>query len=182
MKTQLYEGMFIINTGNDDESSRNEVLEEIRTELKRQGGSIESILELGKKFFTYQIKKQKDGYYYLIYMNLNPQTITKLLARLKLNGSILRQLILKIDEIPKPEERKINHRENSYSSKPSEPAVNEEETKKQEETDTPDTPEPAEIAEAEDTPEPAVEQEPVETTEVSVEEIEKKNTPEVSAE
>ena len=162
MKTQIYEGMFIIHTGNDEESSRNEVLEEIKSELKRQDASIESIVELGKKTFTYAIKKQKDGYYYLIYMNINPQAISKLLARFKLNGHILRQLIIKIDEIPKPEDRKIGHKEDKYSPESEISVDSEKVSPAKEETVVPEEkpavpqePEPAPAAETTESEAPA---------------------------
>ena len=58
MNTGYYEAMFIINTGDDDESSRNAVLDEIVAEVKKHKGTILNIDPLGKKQFCYNIAKK----------------------------------------------------------------------------------------------------------------------------
>lgn len=97
-KKNMYESMFIIYTGDDDETSRNKVIDEIQTELKKQKGKVVSVYPMGKRTFTYHIKGKKDGYYYLINFEVNPLAIQKLVERFKINTSILRELIIKVDK------------------------------------------------------------------------------------
>jgi small subunit ribosomal protein S6 len=92
--------MFIVQPGDRETESRERVLEEIKAEIARQNGTIEKIIPMGKREFTYSIKRFRDGYYFLIYFRVAPQALQKMTERFKINTSILRELILAVDEIP----------------------------------------------------------------------------------
>ena len=100
MDTRLYEGMFIIHTGDDEEASRNNVLDQIQAEIKKQKGHIVLIHPMGKKELIYPIKRIRSAYYYLIYFEVNPLAIQKMQDRYKINQNIVRELILKVDKVP----------------------------------------------------------------------------------
>lgn len=100
MDKQLYEAMFIIHPGNDEEEARNKVIEQIQTEIKKQKGQVVSIHPLGRRELAYPIKRMRDGYYYLIHFELNTQSVQKIRDRFKITAGILRELILKIDKMP----------------------------------------------------------------------------------
>jgi small subunit ribosomal protein S6 len=92
--------MFIIHTGDDDETSRNNVLDQIQAEIKKQKGQVVLIHPMGKKEFIYPINRIRSGYYYLIYFEVNPLGIQKMQDRYKINQNILRELILRTDKVP----------------------------------------------------------------------------------
>jgi len=97
-KKNMYESMFIVYTGDDEETSRNKVLDDIQAELKKQKGKVVAVQPMGKRTFAYHIGGKKDGYYFLINFEAPPQSLQKLVDRFKINTSILRQLILKVDK------------------------------------------------------------------------------------
>lgn len=100
MDTKLYEGMFIIHPGDHEAESRSRVLEEVKSEIIRQNGSVVHVHSMGKRDFTYPIKRYQDGYYYLIYFSVPPLGIQKMKEKYKINTSILREMLLVIDELP----------------------------------------------------------------------------------
>ena len=100
MNTGFYEAMFIINTGDDEEASRNSVLDEIVAEVKKHKGAILNIDPLGKKQFTYTIAKKRDGYYYLIYIEIDTQAIQKMKEKFRINNRILREMFIRLEKEP----------------------------------------------------------------------------------
>ncbi len=100
MNTGYYEAMFIINTGDDEESSRNAVLDEIVAEVKKHKGTVLNIDPMGKKQFTYTIAKKRDGYYYLIYIEIDTQAIQKMKEKFRINNRILREMFIRLEKEP----------------------------------------------------------------------------------
>ena len=104
MDKRTYEGMFIVDSAIDAENNGASVLEEIKSELSRQEGEVVSVYPMGKRIFTFPIKKKRDGIYFIIYFDIDPQRLTKLKDRIKLNGNILRELIVTPYKVPYPED------------------------------------------------------------------------------
>ncbi|MCB1194821.1 30S ribosomal protein S6 [bacterium] len=96
--------MFIVDSAVDVENNGSNVLEEIKSEIARQEGEIVSIYPLGKRTFAYPIKKKRDGIYYVIYFDIDPQRITKFKERIKINSNVLREMIVVPHKVPYPEE------------------------------------------------------------------------------
>lgn len=102
MNTGFYEAMFIIHPGDDEESSRNEVIDEIVAEIKKHKGIVLSIKRMGKKQFAFPIKKRKDGYYYLFYIEIDTQAIQKMKEKYRINTRILREMFVRLEKAPEP--------------------------------------------------------------------------------
>ncbi|MDX9703559.1 MAG: 30S ribosomal protein S6 [Candidatus Auribacterota bacterium] len=118
MNKGYYEAMFIINTGDDDESPRNAVIDEIVAEVKKNKGTVLRIEPLGKKQFTYSIAKKRDGYYYLVYLDIDTQAIHKMKEKFKINSRILREMFIRLEKEPQfdlLEERKPFQDDNAIS-------------------------------------------------------------------
>ena len=97
MDKRLYEGMFIVHPGEGD--SGDAVIEDIQAEIKKQKGNICALQSMGKRALAYPIKNKKDGYYYLMNFEVDPLAIQKMREKFRINENILRELILKTDEI-----------------------------------------------------------------------------------
>jgi len=87
-----YEGMFIFKPDLDKEGL-DKALNQVREIFEKHKGSQAQVKEWGKQNLAYQIKKYKEGFYYLISFHIDPGAIGKLKRAYSLNESILRVLI-----------------------------------------------------------------------------------------
>ena len=91
-----YEIMFILKT-NEEEAIKREVSESkaIITNLK---GEITNEKEMGNKKLAYPIKKELNGYYYVINCNANKEAIAEFDRKARINENVIRHLIIRLDE------------------------------------------------------------------------------------
>ncbi len=90
-----YEGMFIFKPDLTKEETE-KVLSQVKDILKKNNGTAKEVKEIGKQKLTYSIKKCKEGFYYLINFDINPDSIAKIKRAFSLNESIVRELIVKL--------------------------------------------------------------------------------------
>lgn len=88
-----YEGMFIINPQLSDDE-REKVINEVQDEINKNNGKVLNIDHMGIQHLAYSINKCNDGYYILVKFQSAPDAIDKLTARYKINGNILRNLLI----------------------------------------------------------------------------------------
>lgn len=88
-----YEAMFIVNP-DLNEDTKKDLFTKIKDAITKNNGKVVSAdiwSEKRKLYFT--IKKCKEGIYYLVNFNANPQSISNITHEYKLNENILRVLI-----------------------------------------------------------------------------------------
>ncbi len=85
----LYEGLFIFPEVLDEEGL-DQSIAQVKEELEKLGGSIESTTRMGKKTFARPLKKQKAGLYVVIMFKLDGNKIDAFKARLKLTTNVFR--------------------------------------------------------------------------------------------
>lgn len=95
MKT--YEGLFIFSSSLKDEE-RKQALEKVYEVLTNAQANVLGKEELGRRSFARPIKKRHSGYYVRVLFESDPQAITKLIARFKLNNDVLRIQLLVADK------------------------------------------------------------------------------------
>ena len=66
--------------------------------LTAEKANVTEFKELGEKKLAYPIKKEINGYYYVMQVEANNDAITEFDRKVKLDESILRHLIIKLDE------------------------------------------------------------------------------------
>ena len=93
----MYEILFLIRPNMEKEELGNQY-KNIENIISKYAGKIESVQDLGKRPLAYQIKKHKDGIYYLMNVKMNPQNLKGFKDELKLSEPILRMVFMKIDE------------------------------------------------------------------------------------
>ncbi len=92
-----YEVMFIVKSTQESNEIKKtgEAMKKIITENK---GKVVEFNELGEKKLAYPIKKELNGYYFVMVVEANKETISELNRKASINESILRHLIIRLDE------------------------------------------------------------------------------------
>ncbi len=92
-----YEMMFIVKATMESENVKAtaESMKKLVTDLK---GNVVEYKELGEKKLAYPIKKELNGYYFLMQFEANKEIEAEVGRKANLDENILRHLIIKLDE------------------------------------------------------------------------------------
>ena len=92
-----YEMMFIVKATMESENVKAtaENIKKIVTDLK---GNVVEYKELGEKKLAYPIKKELNGYYFLMQLEATKEAEAELNRKAGLDENVLRHLIIKLDE------------------------------------------------------------------------------------
>ncbi len=92
-----YEVMFIVKSTNESDvvKSTAEAMKGYVTENK---GKVVEFNELGEKTLAYPIKKEVNGYYYVMQIEADNNAVSELNRKASINENILRHLIIRLDE------------------------------------------------------------------------------------
>ena len=101
MKT-LYEGLFIFPEILDEEQL-DQAIADVKAEIEKLGGALESSTRLGKRTFARPMKKKKAGIYVIIELRIDGANIDALKRRLKLATNVFRAQFVTKDESVKAE-------------------------------------------------------------------------------
>jgi len=91
-----YEFTFIIHPEVEDEGVT-EVTEKVSRFITEGGGQVTSVDHWGRRRLAYPIQKQTEGYYVLMQVQLDPQSINKLERNLKLTEEVIRYLLVRTE-------------------------------------------------------------------------------------
>ena len=103
MKKNIYEGMYILRPTLSDDA-REKALNKITSIISSLGGSIEKIIDWGRRKLAYEIKDCMEGNYYLIYFTLPTNAIGELITENHLHEDLLRFMNTSIDKVPEHNE------------------------------------------------------------------------------
>lgn len=92
-----YELALIVNAKLEDEA-RAEVVEKTKGYITRFGGTITEVEEWGKKRLAYEIQKMREGFYYFIKFDAEPDCPGELEKRVRIQDNVLRFLCVRQDE------------------------------------------------------------------------------------
>lgn len=105
----LYEGMYIINATLTSEA-RTKVMEKIQSMITDHGGEIHKEHEMGRRRLSYEMDRQKEGYYHVLYFSVVPPAIEKMWKEYHLMEDLIRFMTLRTSEVPeKLEFRPLEH-------------------------------------------------------------------------
>ena len=91
-----YEMMFIVKTMEETEASK--IAEDLKTVITSMKGEITEFKDLGNKKLAYPINKEVTGIYYVVNFNADNEIITELDRKAKINESVIRHMIIRLDE------------------------------------------------------------------------------------
>ncbi len=88
-----YESMLVFDPELTEEQAvkENQAVLEL---IKQEGGEILETAKWGKRKLAYEIKKRREGYYFVNYYNLDPKMIDELERHLRISELVLRYNIL----------------------------------------------------------------------------------------
>ena len=92
-----YEIMFIVKT-TMDEAKVKDTVESAKKLVETLKAKLDSFKEMGERKLAYTIKKEINGYYYVMNIEASVAAIKEIDRRFSLDESILRHLIIKLDE------------------------------------------------------------------------------------
>jgi len=97
-KQNLYEGMYIISATLSDDA-RQKALEKIQEKITGRGGEIKKVHDLGRKRLAYDIDGHREGCYYLIYFNAEPEAIAELWYEYHLSEDLIRFMTKRTEQV-----------------------------------------------------------------------------------
>ncbi|MGH8093896.1 MAG: 30S ribosomal protein S6 [Chthoniobacterales bacterium] len=92
-----YEALLVLNTqGNDD--NLKDIVDRLESEFQKEGAQIELVQKMDKRQFSYVAGELDAGYYVNFVFHADPQLITKLRSKFKLDPEVYRQHYQKLRE------------------------------------------------------------------------------------
>ncbi len=94
---EKYEIMFIVKATMESEEVKKtaDAFKKLVTDMKSK---VLEFKELGEKKLAYPIKKEINGYYYVMQIEANHETVKEFDRKALLDENIIRHLIIKLDE------------------------------------------------------------------------------------
>jgi len=90
-----YELVFIVHP---DVEEVDPLLEKVTQFITSGGGQVVKTERWGKRRLAYPIRKQKEGYYVLMQIQLQPEAVRELERNLRLTEGILRHLVVRVEK------------------------------------------------------------------------------------
>ena len=97
MANRTYEVMYIVDpdTAADKIKKLNDAVGKL---IKKEGGEVVRMDDVGLKPLAYPIQKKKEGHYVLFEVNGSGQEIAELERRMRVNDMIMRYITVRVDE------------------------------------------------------------------------------------
>jgi len=92
-----YEAMFIFPDA-FSEDQLDAAVNNIKGEIEKVGGTVESATRLGRRTFAREMDKTQAGQYVVITLNLSGTQVESLKGNLRFNDDIFRMQIFRVDE------------------------------------------------------------------------------------
>lgn len=92
-----YEFTFIARPDVEDEGLAG-VTERVSQFITEGGGQITNVDNWGRRHLAYPIRKQREGYYVLMQVQLDPESIGELERKLKLTEEVIRYLLVQAED------------------------------------------------------------------------------------
>lgn len=89
-----YELMFIVRP-TLDEASIKKVYEDMQNVVTKANGKIVSSKEMGQRDLAYEIEDHKKGYYFLLVVEANKETVAEFNRVANVNEDVIRHLVIK---------------------------------------------------------------------------------------
>jgi small subunit ribosomal protein S6 len=91
-----YELIFIVHP-DLEETATNEVVERVKTWITEAGGTVNKVDPWGKRKLAYPIRKQNDGQYFFLQVEMAPTFIAEMERNLRFLEPVMRFLITAVE-------------------------------------------------------------------------------------
>src|SRR5438046_2536044 len=85
-----YEALLVLNSQGKEESVH-DIVERLESEFKKEGAEIEQVQKMDKRQFSYVAGPLDAGFYVNFIFHADPQLVTKLRSKFKLDPEVYRQ-------------------------------------------------------------------------------------------
>jgi small subunit ribosomal protein S6 len=85
-----YEALLVLNTQGKEDTVK-DVVDRLESEFEKEGAEIEQVQKMDKRQFSYAAGELDSGFYVNFVFHAEPQLITKLRSKFKLDPEIYRQ-------------------------------------------------------------------------------------------
>ena len=91
-----YEIMFIVKSTMEEDKIK-KVSEDLQKLLNTKTSKVIEFKEMGRKKLAYPIKKEVSGYYYVMTVEADKESIHEFDRKVSINENVLRHLIIKVE-------------------------------------------------------------------------------------
>ncbi len=91
-----YESVIIISPSVDEDKVK--ALTDKFSDLINKHGKVEKVDNLGKKKLAYEVKKNKEGIYAVIYFEAEPTLIAELERNYRITDEVIKFIVVKVEE------------------------------------------------------------------------------------
>src|SRR5881275_2317642 len=95
--TRRYEALLVLNAQGKEDSVR-EIIERLESEFHKEGAQMEQVQKMDKRQFSYMAGPLDSGFYVNFVFHADPQLITKLRSKFKLDPEVYRQNYQRLPE------------------------------------------------------------------------------------
>jgi small subunit ribosomal protein S6 len=99
-----YETLLVLNAQGTEDTIP-DIIERLESEFKKEGAEIEQVQKMDKRQFSYEAGPLDSGYYVNFVFHAEPDIVTKLQAKFKLDPEVYRQNYVRLPEKKEKEER-----------------------------------------------------------------------------
>ncbi len=99
-----YEALMVLNTQGREDSVK-EIVDRLESEFQKEGAEIEQVQKMDKRPFSYVSGPLDAGFYVNFVFRADPQLITKLRSKFKLDPEVYRQHYQRLREKTQKKER-----------------------------------------------------------------------------
>ena len=107
---RIYEELFIVKPDAPEEEV-DQFVEQLQTQLKAGGATVDKVEKWGKRKLAYRVDKYREGAYVLFQFSAGPETVKELERRLRVSDVVLKFLTVRIDETLKRLEKRKKARD-----------------------------------------------------------------------
>jgi len=100
-----YEALLVLNAQGKEESVH-DIVDRLESEFKKEGAQIEQVQKMDKRQFSYVAGPLDSGFYVNFVFEADPQLITKLRSKFKLDPEVYRQHYQRLRAKAEKKERK----------------------------------------------------------------------------
>jgi small subunit ribosomal protein S6 len=107
---RIYEELFIVKPDVPEEEA-DQFVEQLQTQLKASGATVDKVEKWGKRKLAYRVEKYREGSYVLLQFTAAPDTVSELERRLRVADMVLKFITVRIDETLKRLEKRKKDRD-----------------------------------------------------------------------
>jgi ribosomal protein S6 len=100
-----YEALIVLNTQGKEDNAH-DIVERLESEFKKEGAEIEQVQKMDKREFSYAAGSLDSGFYVNFVFHADPQLITKLRSKFKLDPEVYRQHYQRLAEKQEKNEKR----------------------------------------------------------------------------